>query len=98
MTLSSHVEITCNQEHTHHFFLFRYITACFPHTPPADVSVRAGRAADHHEPGRHRVAHPGGPQQPHHHAARRDHGTGGKCKSEPLTNLYVFVVCVNYVM
>lgn len=40
---------------------------------PVDVAVRAGGAADHHEPGRHGVAHPGGPQQPHHHTARRNY-------------------------
>lgn len=44
----------------------------------ADVAVRAGDAADDHEPGRHGVAHPGGPQQPHHHAARRHHRTSGQ--------------------
>lgn len=44
----------------------------------ADVSVRAGHAADHHQPRRVRVAHTGGPQQPYHHTARRDHSASGE--------------------
>lgn len=55
--------------------LFRHLIyklyVIFGHFP--DVPVRARRAADHHEPRRHGVPDPSGPQQSHHHTAGRDH-------------------------
>lgn len=45
---------------------------------PADVAVRAGGAADDHQPGRVRVARAAGPLAPHHHAAGRHHRASGQ--------------------